>query len=278
MATSAIQNPEVRSESKSAKKKKAKAEAATVASPSPVETSTATESNNGDGSYESPYIKELYKSIRNVNKKIANASKVDNVLEQNPGKTLDELVATRKINADQKAQILKKPSLRASLAQLEEQIAQYKKFDQEYKARAQAEKSAVEKELTEKSGKELVEAVAAAKAEAAAAATQEKQQNLLLLSKFLRLAAARRAADVDQTLDENQALEGALVEVYTGDETAVIAMEKLIKGSDEQALSINGEKVNTTYAQIKQAAIEFLAGPTDYELDDPPPPHSRHPP
>lgn len=100
--------------------------------------------------------------------------------------------------------------------------------------------------MTEKSGKELAEAVAAAKAEAAAAATQEKQQNLLLLSKFLRLAAARRAADVDQTLDENQALEGALVEVYTGDETAVVAMEKLINGSDEQALSINGEKVNTT--------------------------------
>ena len=88
--------------------------------------------------------------------------------------------------------------------------------------------------------------MAAVKAEAIADAIIEKRQNLLLLSKFLRLAAARRAADVDQTLDENQALEGALVEVYTGDETAVAAMEKLINGSDEQALSINGEKVNTT--------------------------------
>lgn len=100
--------------------------------------------------------------------------------------------------------------------------------------------------MTDKSSKELADAVAAVKAEAIADALVEKHQNLLLLSKFLRLAAARRAADVDQTLDENQALEGALVEVYTGDETAVVAMEKLIKGSQEQALSINGEKVNTT--------------------------------
>lgn len=61
MATSAIQNPEVRSESKSAKKKKAKVDAATVASAAPVEASITTDSNNGDGSYESPYIKELYK-------------------------------------------------------------------------------------------------------------------------------------------------------------------------------------------------------------------------
>jgi len=155
-------------------------------------------------------------------------------------------VASRKINADQKAQILKKPSLQASLAQLEEQIAQYKKFDQEYKARAQAEKAAVEKELTEKSTKELEETVATVKAEAAAAAAKEQHESLLVVSQFLRLAAARRAEDVDQALDENQALEGVLVEVYTGDETAVTAMAKLINGSDEQTTSINGEKLSTT--------------------------------
>lgn len=60
------QNPTVRSESKSAKKKKAKnqvPESAAAAAPA-VETAPsggATDSNNGDGSYESPYIKELYK-------------------------------------------------------------------------------------------------------------------------------------------------------------------------------------------------------------------------
>ena len=59
--------------------------------------------------------------------------------------SLDDLVAARKINADQKAQILKKPQLQASLTQLEEQISQYKKFDQEYKARSQTEKVEFEK-------------------------------------------------------------------------------------------------------------------------------------
>lgn len=65
MAAVATQNPAVRSESKSAKKKKAKIPSdETTASGTTNETTpsnAATESNSGDGSYESPYIKELYK-------------------------------------------------------------------------------------------------------------------------------------------------------------------------------------------------------------------------
>jgi hypothetical protein len=160
--------------------------------------------------------------------------------------SLDALVAARKINADQKAQILKKPSLQASLAQLEEQITQYKKFDQEYKTRSQAEKAEFEKVHTERSEKQLAEAVAAAKAEAAAAAIEEQQSNLLLLSQFLRLAAARRAEEADSTLDENQALEGVLLSVYSGDETAVATMLKLINGSSENTYAVTGEKLQTT--------------------------------
>jgi hypothetical protein len=160
--------------------------------------------------------------------------------------SLDALVAARKINADQKAQILKKPQLQASLAQLEEQIAQYKKFDQEYKARSQAEKAEFEKVHTERSEKQLAEAVAAAKAEAAATAIKEQQSNLLLLSQFLRLAAARRAEEADSTLDENQALEGVLLSVYSGDESAVATMIKLINGSNDNTYSVTGEKLQTT--------------------------------
>ena len=168
---------------------------------------------------------------------------------------LDALVTARKINADQKAQILKKPSLLASLTQLEEQIAQYKKFDQEYKARSQAEKAEFEKIHTEQSEKELVEAVAKAKAEAAATAIKEQQSDLLLLSQFLRLAAARRAEDADSTLDENQALEGVLLSVYSGDESAVATMLKLISGSDENTFAVTGEKLQTT---CKSAAITVV--------------------
>ena len=67
---STVQNPQTssQSESKSAKKKKAKAQAvgqSTTTAPEPEATAgqTATEgtTNGVDGSYESPYLKELYK-------------------------------------------------------------------------------------------------------------------------------------------------------------------------------------------------------------------------
>jgi hypothetical protein len=67
MAAVATQNPAVRSESKSAKKKKAKIPSDEIAaSGTTAETTTSNgvpESSNGDGGYESPYIKELYKSV-----------------------------------------------------------------------------------------------------------------------------------------------------------------------------------------------------------------------
>lgn len=67
MAASATQNPAVKLESKSAKKKKAKAEAAVETSapsaPEVAQSNNPADSNNGDGSYESPYIKELYKWV-----------------------------------------------------------------------------------------------------------------------------------------------------------------------------------------------------------------------
>lgn len=64
MAASATQNPAVKSESKTAKKKKAKVasvETEAPTTPSVPASNDPAESANGDGSYESPYIKELEK-------------------------------------------------------------------------------------------------------------------------------------------------------------------------------------------------------------------------
>ncbi|RQM04724.1 hypothetical protein DH86_00004325 [Scytalidium sp. 3C] len=200
-------------------------------------------------------------SIRNLNKRI---SKAESVLNENPGKSIDDLLAAKKINQDQKAQILKIPSLKASVVQYEEQIAQYKKFDQEYKAKAQVEKAEFEKVLNERSAKELEEAVAKAKAEAAALTTQNQQKDLLLISQFLRLAAIRRAdEEADANQDENKALEGVLARVYTGDENAVTTMLKLIQGSEEETVSVTGDVLTTTYAQIK--ALSLAQAPPVYE-------------
>ena len=182
------------------------------------------------------------RNIRNVNKKITNASKSNNILAENPKSTLDELVSARKINADQKAQILKLPSLKAALAQHEEQIVQFKKFDQEYKANLATDKANFEKSIKEQHAKELEQAVATAKLEV----EREQKRSLLIISQFLHLAAVRRGEDADADLDENKALEGALTWVYEGSEKAVAVMLKIVQGVSEPTVSISNEQLSTT--------------------------------
>ncbi len=171
-----------------------------------------------------------------------NTAKIDAVIAENSHKTLDELVAAKIINADQKAAHLKKPTLQAQLFQLEEQLAQHKKIDQEFRVRLQEQ----EKALADKFAKEQADAVAKLAQKAEADASAALHDSLLILSQFLRLAAARRGEDADTTLDENMALEGVLLQVYSGDESAVATMLKLVQGSDEQTRSTAGETLQTT--------------------------------
>jgi hypothetical protein len=173
-----------------------------------------------------------------------NASKTDSLIASHPDKSLDDLVAAKIINADQKAQVLKKPGLEAQLAQLHEQLSQYQKIDGEYRARIATEKAAVEKALSEKHEQELAEAKQQAEKDAA----KRQHDNLLILSQFLHLAAARRAEEADSQLDENMALEGVLLNVYSGDENAVATMTKLVEGAEEPTRSTSGEELRTTCA------------------------------
>ena len=149
-------------------------------------------------------------------------------MAENPELSLDELLSSRKINTDQKAQAQKKPSLQASLTQFEEQLAQYKQFDEEYQKRIAAEKSALETSHKD----ELEKVRDAAVSEAQVEGKKESKDSLLVLSKFLRAAAAKRQGG-DETSPENRAFEGALLLVYGGDAGAVAAMEKLISGSED---------------------------------------------
>ncbi|KAI1481398.1 hypothetical protein F4774DRAFT_49458 [Daldinia eschscholtzii] len=255
MPSPAVQNPPVQTESKSAKKKKAKAERTDSPAPSalsvPEKAGSVAGQEGQDDSSESPYVRELQKNIRNLNKKISNASKTDSIIEQHKDKSLDDLVNAKIINADQRAQRLKKPQLEAQLAQLEEQLAQYKKVDEEYRTRAAAEKASLEKSLTEKFEKEKADAISEIKDQAAAEAKKVQHDSLLILSQFLRLAAARRTEEADAGLDENMALEGVLLNVYSGDENAVSTMIKLIEGSEEKTTSVSGDQLQTTFAQVK---------------------------
>lgn len=258
MAAPAVQNPPAPAESKSAKKKKAKA-VSRAESPAPASTPAEKPSSVvGDAAQEdgeSPYIRDLQKNIRNVNKKIQNISKTDTVVAENKDKSLDELVNLKIINADQRASILNKPRLLTQLAQYEEQLAQYKKIDLEYRTRAAEVKAEVERALTQQHEKDKSAAVAEIKSTAEAESKKLLHSSLLVLSQFLRLAAARRGDEHSSELDENRALEGVLLQVYSGDEEGVATMLKLVHGSEERTKSVTGDDLQTTFAQVKEAAI-----------------------
>lgn len=168
-------------------------------------------------------------------------SKVDSIIAENPGKSLDELVADKKINNDQKTQALKKPALQANVAQIEEQIAHYKEFAAYYE-----ERLASQKDDLEKGHKEELDSVRE-KAIAETSETNQKdlRRRLLTLSKFL-LAAAEVRRSGDETSNDAQAFEAVLYQVYTGSEDAVTNMLKLIDGVDEKITNLEGTALDVT--------------------------------
>lgn len=162
-------------------------------------------------------------------------------MSDNPGLSIEDLVASRKINADQKAQLQKKPALQSQLAQLEEQLAQYKKFEQEFQSKTTQEKEILQKAHSE----ELEKLRDVIKREAALDVKKTFREQFLTLSRFLRAAAARRQFEDDDS-DLTKAFEGALLQVYGGDPSAVAAAEKLIEGSDEGVPSTEGVLLSVT--------------------------------
>lgn len=163
---------------------------------------------------------------------------MDSVLNQHPGKSIEQLVDERIINADQKAQLQKKPALQAALAQYEEQLVQYQKIHEQYQTRAAADKAEWAKTLE----KTKEEALSEVKAEF----KNSLDSKLLVLSQFLRLAAYRREESQEPESDESQAIEGVLLAIYSGDESAVSAMQKLIEGSGDNIVSVPGDQLQTT--------------------------------
>ncbi|KAF2443698.1 hypothetical protein P171DRAFT_390083 [Karstenula rhodostoma CBS 690.94] len=252
--------PSASGESKSSRKKRAKAETASATPTLPTADKTTSEfgTNNSDaagkanGGDDNLYIRELQKNVRNVNKKLNAMSKVTEIVAANPDVSLDELVSTRKINADQRAQYQKRPALQSQLAQFEEQLATYKKFEEELQSKAAQEKDILQKGHSE----ELEKLRDTLKEEAALEVKKTFREQFLTLSRFLRAAAARRQLPEDDSNDLTKAFEGALLQVYGGDPSAVAAAEKLIEGSSDSVPSTDGEILSVTYAQVKQAALE----------------------
>lgn len=168
-------------------------------------------------------------------------TKVDNIIKENPNLSLDDLVAARKINVDQKAQALKKPALQAQLAQYEDQLATFRKIEAEHQAELDKERSS----LVSRHAQELESTRNAVEEKAAAKAKKVERSRLLLLSRFLAAAADRRNNGED-TSEEGKAFEGVLLLVYGGDSGAVAAMEKLIDGVDEKVCAVDGMETDVT--------------------------------
>jgi hypothetical protein len=188
------------------------------------------------------------------------SSKTESIVADNPGVSLDELVAKKKINADQKAQILKKPALQAELARLEDQVVHYRKFGKDYEDRFAKEKSTLEESHAE--------ALAKVKLEAADEATitnlKKFDDDLLVLSQFLHAAAAKRQ---DDELDpiEKAAFEGVLLLVYQGNNAALAAFKDIAAGSEKKVSNTEGDPLDFTYAQVKQISITDAPSPVGDE-------------
>ncbi|PYH88089.1 hypothetical protein BO71DRAFT_150232 [Aspergillus ellipticus CBS 707.79] len=212
---------------------------------------------NGLDNLDHHHFKELQRSLRNALKKLNATAKVDAILAENPSKSLDELVDEKKINVDQKAQALKKPGLQAAVAQIEEQIAQFKDFASHYEERLASQKADLEN-----AHKEQLEALREQVAsEASEASQKELRQRLLGLSKFLCAAATVRRSG-DEASSESRAFEGVLFQVYGGHQEAVTSMLKIIDGVDEKVVGVDGTTLEVTYERVKQVSTE-LAPPTE---------------
>ncbi|KAJ0423864.1 hypothetical protein BJY00DRAFT_27676 [Aspergillus carlsbadensis] len=195
-----------------------------------------------------PHYKELLKSLRNNTKRKNATAKVDAIIAENPGKSLDELVAENKINADQKAQALKKPAIQSAIAQTEEQLTHYNELAAIYEQRLASQRAELE-EAHKQEMESLQEKATTAKVPESP--KEDIDQQLLSLSKFLSAAAALRHAG-DDTSPKSRAFEVVLYQVYGGSLDAVASMKKLIDGVDEQISSHDGETLDITYSQVKQ--------------------------
>lgn len=175
------------------------------------------------------------------------------------------MVASRKLNTDQKAQIEKKPGIKDQLAKLEDQLTQYRAFSSDLEERFSREKAT----LIESHEAEIASLKEDAAATTKASDSTNLEDALKVMSYFLHTAAAKRQSE-DPDSDEARAFEGALLLVYQGNESALSTLRSLITGADEKITDTTGDLVEFTYAQIKEAALAAPKPAAEVDADAPP--------
>jgi hypothetical protein len=174
--------------------------------------------------------------------------------------SLDDLVAAKKLNQDQKGQLTRKPQLQTQLKQLEEQLANYKSFGEEYEERFAREKA----KLVDSNKSNVEQAKHEALEEARITYEQKKEEDLLVLTQFLHAAASKRQTEAANT-EEGRAFEGALLLVYQGNKMALTTLKNIVEGSEETVPDDKGTPLDFTFAKLKQASKESALPSEDEE-------------
>lgn len=188
-----------------------------------------------------------------MTKKLQAVSKTETTITDHPGVSLDDLVKQKKINADQKAQIQKKPQLEAQLAQLEEQQKNYTDLTHDLEARFEKEKAS----LNEAHEAEIEKVKDELSQSSTTATTSKIKEALHVTCQFLHAAAFQRQRD-DVEESEKQAYEAVLFHLYQGNSTALETLTKVVEGQQEKVADPSGDLLDFTYAQLKVSATSTL--------------------
>ena len=160
-------------------------------------------------------------------------------------------MAQKKLNADQKAQVLKKPGLQAQLAQLEEQLSSFRAFAHELEDKAAKERSS----LNEAYEAEIAKAKLEATRDAEDGKLKAVEDGLRVVIQFLHTAASKRQVEEAES-DEARAFEGALLLVYQGNETALSTLKNLVYGTEDKVNDVHGEPLDFTFGQVKESSMQ----------------------
>ena len=188
-----------------------------------------------------------------MTKKLHAVSKTEATITESGGLSLDALLEKRKINADQKAQIQKKPQLEAQLSQLEEQQKNYTELIQDLEARFEQEKSS----LVESHNAEIEKVREEATHSSTTASTSKVKDALQVACQFLHAAAYQRQRE-DVGENEKQAYEAVLFHLYQGNSSALDTLVSVVEGTEVNVSDPSGDPIEYTFAQLKLSALATL--------------------
>lgn len=199
-----------------------------------------------------------YRAIRNTNKKLQSIQKTEGTIGENSGVSLDDLVKQKKINQDQKAQILKKPQIEAQLKQLEEQKRNFEEFAKELEAKHDKEKASLQEthqaEL-QKAKDETQTARDEATQHQSNESTTKVKDAIRTTCQFLYAVAVARGEEKKVEGPESQAYEAVLNDLYQGTQKSIDVLTNLVEGSEEKVSDSNdGPTIEFTFAQLKASA------------------------